>query len=99
MLRVKIWAGAIIGVNQTIFDINIDHFKKVVDPNLFGSILPAIIFCKEMAKNKKGNFINMSSMTAQGTVTRVVGYSAFKATIGDFTKWLTLEMALKFEEG
>lgn len=28
--------GATIGKDQTIFDVNIDHFKKVVDLNLFG---------------------------------------------------------------
>lgn len=91
--------GATIGVDQTIFDVNIDHFKKVVDLNLFGSILPALVFGKEMAKSKKGIIINISSMTAQSAVTRVVGYSASKAAIDNFTKWLAVELALKFGEG
>lgn len=91
--------GATIGVDQTIFDVNIDHFKKVVDLNLFGSILPALVFGKEMTKNKKGVIINISSMTAQSAITRVVGYSASKAAIDNFTKWLSVELALKFGEG
>tara|TARA_R110002050_G_scaffold100580_1_gene208102 strand:- start:31842 stop:32657 length:816 start_codon:yes stop_codon:yes gene_type:complete len=91
--------GATIGVDQTIFDLNIDHFKKVVDLNLFGSILPALVFGKEMVKNKKGVIINISSMTAQSAITRVVGYSASKAAIDNFTKWLAVELALKFGEG
>ncbi|MDO5970722.1 SDR family oxidoreductase [Flavivirga aquimarina] len=91
--------GATIGVDQTIFDVNIDHFKKVVDLNLFGSILPALVFGKEMAKHKKGIIINISSMTAQSAITRVVGYSASKAAIDNFTKWLSVELALKFGEG
>lgn len=91
--------GATISENQTIFDVNIDHFKKVVDLNLFGSILPALVFGKEMAKNKKGVIINISSMTAQSAITRVVGYSASKAAIDNFTKWLSVELALKFGEG
>lgn len=91
--------GATIGEHQTIFDVNIDHFKKVVDLNLFGSILPALVFGKEMAKNKQGVIINISSMTAQSAVTRVVGYSASKAAIDNFTKWLSVELALKFGEG
>lgn len=91
--------GAIIGVDQTIFDVNIDHFKKVVDLNLFGSILPALIFGKEMVKNKQGVIINISSMTAQSAITRVVGYSASKAAIDNFTKWLSVELASKFGEG
>lgn len=91
--------GATIGVDQTIFDVNIDHFKKVVDLNLFGSVLPSLVFGKEMAKNKEGIIINISSMTAQSAVTRVVGYSASKAAIDNFTKWLSAELALKFGEG
>jgi len=91
--------GATIGVNQTIFDVNIDDFKNVVDLNLFGSILPALVFGKKMAKNKEGVIINISSMTAQSAITRVVGYSASKAAIDNFTKWLSVELALKFGEG
>lgn len=91
--------GATIGENQTIFDVNIDHFKKVVDLNLFGSILPALVFGKEMVKNKQGVIINISSMTAQSAITRVVGYSASKAAIDNFTKWMAVEMATKFGEG
>ncbi len=91
--------GATIGVDQTIFDVNIDHFKKVVDLNLFGSILPALVFGKEMTKKKEGVIINISSMTAQSAITRVVGYSASKAAIDNFTKWMSVELALKFGEG
>lgn len=91
--------GATIGVDQTIFDVNIDHFKKVVDLNLFGSILPVLVFGEEMAKSKKGVIINISSMTAQSAITRVVGYSASKAAIDNFTKWLAVELALKFGDG
>jgi NAD(P)-dependent dehydrogenase (short-subunit alcohol dehydrogenase family) len=91
--------GATIGADQNIFDVNIDHFKKVVDLNLFGSILPALVFGKEMVKHKKGVIINVSSMTAQSAITRVVGYSASKAAIDNFTKWLSVELASKFGEG
>lgn len=91
--------GATIGVDQTIFDVNIDHFKKVVDLNLFGSILPALVFGKEMTKEKQGVIINISSMTAQSAITRVVGYSASKAAIDNFTKWMSVELATKFGEG
>lgn len=91
--------GATIAADQNIFDVNIEDFKKVVDLNLFGSVLPSLVFGKEMAKNKQGVIINMSSMTAQSAVTRVVGYSASKAAIDNFTKWLSTEMALKFGEG
>lgn len=91
--------GATIGEQQTIFDVSIDDFKKVVDLNLFGSILPTLVFGKEMAKSKQGVIINISSMTAQRAITRVVGYSASKAAIDNFTKWLSVELALKYGDG
>ena len=91
--------GATIGEHQTIFDVKIDDFKKVVDLNLFGSILPSLVFGKEMANNKQGVIINISSMTAQSAITRVVGYSASKAAIDNFTKWLSVELALKYGDG
>ena len=91
--------GATIGENQSIFDVKIDDFKKVVDLNLFGSILPSLVFGKEMVKNKQGVIINISSMTAQSAITRVVGYSASKAAIDNFTKWLSVELALKYGDG
>lgn len=91
--------GATIGENQSIFDVSIDDFKKVVDLNLFGSILPSLVFGKVMAKSKQGVIINISSMTAQRAVTRVVGYSASKAAIDNFTKWLSVELALKYGDG
>lgn len=91
--------GATIGVDQTIFDVDINHFKKVVDLNLFGSVIPTLFFGKVMAKQKRGSIINISSMTAQSAITRVVGYSASKAAIDNYTKWLSVELALKFGEG
>lgn len=91
--------GATIGENQTIFDLSIDDFKSVVDLNLIGSVLPSMVFGKVMVENKKGVIINISSMTAQSAITRVVGYSASKAAIDNFTKWLSVELALKFGEG
>ncbi|AUP77554.1 SDR family oxidoreductase [Flavivirga eckloniae] len=91
--------GATIAPSQTIFDVGIDDFKKVVDLNLFGSILPSIVFGKEMAKNKSGVILNVSSMAAQRAITRVVGYSASKAAIDNFTKWMSVELALKYGDG
>lgn len=91
--------GATIGENQNIFDLSVDDFKDVVHLNLIGSVLPSLIFGKIMANNKKGVIINISSMAAQSAITRVVGYSASKAAIDNFTKWLSVELALKFGEG
>eukprot|EP01047_Picozoa_sp_COSAG01_P002463 COSAG01_NODE_65_length_29252_cov_173.296995_30_plen_64_part_00 len=48
-----------------------------------------------MEKKTCGVIINISSMAAQQTITRVCGYSASKAAIDNFTKWLAVELSTK----
>ncbi|MBT8223331.1 MAG: SDR family oxidoreductase [Eudoraea sp.] len=91
--------GATIGEDQTIFDLKMDDFSKVAELNLEGTVIPTLVFGKEMAEQGKGCIINVSSMTAITAVTRVVGYSAAKAAIDNFTRWMATELAQKFGEG
>ena len=91
--------GATIMPDQNFFDLKIEEFQKVVDLNLLGTVLPTKIFCDVMAKQKKGVIINIASMSSFRPITRVVGYSASKAAIDNFTGWLAIEMARKFGEG
>lgn len=92
-------AGATIGVNQNIFDLDMDAFKKVTDLNLNGTVLPTLVFAKSMAENGRGSIINISSMASVRSITRVVGYSAAKAAIDNFTRWMAVELASKFGGG
>lgn len=91
--------GATIPPDKNFFDLDIDDFRKVVDLNLLGSVLPTRVFTDVMANNKSGVVINISSMAALRTITRVVGYSSAKAAIDNFTKWMAVEMARKFGQG
>ena len=91
--------GATIGPDQTIFDLNIDDFKTVVDLNLVGTVLPSIVFGSCMTERRKGSIINISSESALRPLTRVVGYGAAKAAVTNFTKFLAIELATKFGEG
>ena len=88
--------GATIAPNQSFFDLEIEQFKKVTDLNLIGTVLPTLVFCKTMADQKSGSIINVSSMAVARAITRVVGYSAAKAAINNFTIWMAVEMAQKF---
>lgn len=90
--------GAVIMPEDDFFEMNSDDFDKVTDLNIKGTILPTLVFGKQMAKQKAGNIINISSMAAQKPLTRVVGYAASKAAIDNFTKWLAVEMASKYSE-
>jgi len=91
--------GATVAPDQSVFDVDIEQFKQVIDLNLFGSIIPSLVFGKEMASNKKGVIINVSSMAADRAITRVMGYSASKAAIDNFTKWMSVELAQKYGDG
>jgi len=90
--------GATIGPDQTIFDLQIDAFRKVVDLNLFGTVLPCMVFGKIMVEKMQGSIINISSESAIRPLTRVVGYGSSKAAVTNFTKFLATEMATKFSE-
>lgn len=91
--------GATISPEQTLFDMDIEAFTKVLSLNLTGTVLPTMIFGEVMAKQGTGSIINISSMSSQSVITRVVGYSASKAAIDNFTRWTSVEMAKKFGEG
>lgn len=92
-------AGATIGIDQTIFDLQIEQFKKVTDLNLNGTVLPTLVFGKIMSEQHKGSIINISSMATYRAITRVVGYSAAKAAVDNFTKWMAVELAAKYGSG
>jgi len=87
---------ATLEVDQNFFDLKIEQFKKVTDLNLNGTVLPTLIFGKIMADQKSGSIINISSMASMKAISRVVGYSAAKAAIDNFTRWLAVELAEKF---
>lgn len=91
--------GATIPPEKTFFDLDVEAFRKVVDLNLFGTVIPTMVFAKVMVEQKKGSIINVSSESALRPLTRVVGYGAAKAAINNFTQYMAGELAIKFGEG
>ncbi|MGI6046709.1 MAG: SDR family oxidoreductase [Petrimonas sp.] len=90
--------GATIGPNNNIFDLKMDDFRKVVDVNLMGTVIPTVVFTEYMVKEKRGNIVNISSASALRPLTRVAGYGAAKAAVTNFTKYMAGELAIKFGE-
>jgi len=91
--------GTTLKINQSVFELGIDKFNKVIELNLIGTVLPTLIIGKTIAQQRSGSIINISSMASFRAITRVVGYSAAKAGVDNFTKWMAVEMALKFGDG
>ena len=98
---------------DSIFDMPETAFRQVFDLNLIGTVLPTQVFGEVMgaAKNKNdtteeetdipcaGSIVNVSSMAAARALTRVVGYSAAKASVENFTRWMAVELARIFGDG
>ncbi len=92
-------AEAIVVGDRTFFDLTQAAFDEVVALNLTGTLLPSQVFGKTMSERKVGSIINISSMSAQRPLTRVIGYNAAKAAIDNYTKWLAVELAHKYGPG
>lgn len=88
--------GATIQPDGNFFDLKIDDFRKVLDLNLAGTVIPTQIFLKPMVDAGKGAIVNFSSMAAFRPLTRVLGYAAAKAGISNFTAYMANEVATKF---
>ena len=91
--------AATVPPEKTIFDLNLDAVKQVAELNLFGTVLPTMVFAKSMAESGKGSIINFASESALRPLTRVAGYGVAKAAVVNWTKYLCAELALKFGEG
>lgn len=91
--------GATISPEQNFFDLQMNHFQKVVNLNLTGTVLPTQVFLEPMVDRKEGSIINFTSMAAFRPMTRVAGYAAAKAGISNFTQYMAHEVASKFGEG
>jgi len=78
------------------FDLPADAVRWVFDLNIIGTVLPSQVFGKVMAEQKRGNILNLSSMSAFKPLTKVLAYSAAKAGVSNFTMWLAVHMSQNY---
>ena len=93
--------GATVSGDAEVFGLPEDALRRVFDLNLLGTVLPSQVFGEAMARGSepRGCIVNVSSMAAQKPLTGVVGYSAAKAAVENFTRWMAVELALKHGAG
>ena len=79
-------------LEDSFFGLDLAGFEWVNKLNFVGSLLPSQVFCQAMLKTG-GSVINISSMSATQPLTKVAAYSAAKASIENFTRWLAVHLA------
>jgi len=84
------------GPNVSFFSLPLDALRSVVNLNLLGTVLPCQVFGKFMAQQKTGVILNISSENAFRPLTRIPAYSAAKAGVTNFTRWLAVHMAQEY---
>jgi NAD(P)-dependent dehydrogenase (short-subunit alcohol dehydrogenase family) len=82
--------------DRSFFSLPKEALEGAVGLNLMGTILPCQVFGQMMAERKEGVILNISSMAAARPLTRIVGYSAAKAAVDNFTQWLAVHLAKEY---
>ncbi|MBF0245394.1 MAG: SDR family oxidoreductase [Planctomycetes bacterium] len=86
------------GDDKSFMDLKMDGFKFVFNLNIIGTVVPCQIFLPELLKDSESCIINISSMSATLPLTKVVGYSAAKAAIDNFTRWLAVHVSQNYNK-
>ncbi len=80
-------------LNEGFFGLELEGFQKVFDLNFTGTLLPTMVFTRNMVSRQKGVVLNVSSMNSYKPLTKIPAYSAAKASINNFTQWLAVHFA------
>lgn len=80
-------------LEKSFYGLDIEGFDFVFDLNFKGTLLPSMIFSKDMLEEGKGSIVNISSMSSYNPLTKIPAYSAAKASINNFTQWLAVHLA------
>jgi NAD(P)-dependent dehydrogenase (short-subunit alcohol dehydrogenase family) len=80
-------------LDEAFFGLKLEGFQKVFDLNFTGTLLPTLVFTREMVLRQKGVVLNISSMNSYKPLTKIPAYSAAKASVNNFTEWLAVHFA------
>jgi NAD(P)-dependent dehydrogenase (short-subunit alcohol dehydrogenase family) len=75
------------------FGLELEGFQRVFDLNFTGTLLPTLIFSRDMVRRQRGVILNISSMNSYKPLTKIPAYSAAKAAVNNFTEWLAVHFA------
>lgn len=84
---------AVTSPTQSLFDLDLQSMRWVMDLNWLGTVIPSIRVAKQMVERGEGAIINIASLASFAPVTRNVAYSSGKGAVKNFTEWLAVHMA------
>ena len=80
-------------LDKTFYGLQMEGFDKVFALNFKGTVLPSMVFTKDMLERRSGVVLNISSMNSYHPLTKIPAYSAAKASVNNFTEWLAVHLA------
>jgi len=80
-------------LDKTFYGLQMEGFDKVFALNFKGTVLPSMVFTKDMLEKRSGVVLNISSMNSYHPLTKIPAYSAAKASVNNFTEWLAVHLA------
>jgi len=89
----KMEKGNLNDLEKTFYGLDVEGFDFVFDLNFKGTLLPTMVFSRDMLEMGKGAILNISSMNSYKPLTKIPAYSAAKASINNFTQWLAVHLA------
>ena len=80
-------------LDKTFYGLQMEGFDKVFALNFKGTVLPSMVFTRDMLEKRSGVVLNISSMNSYHPLTKIPAYSAAKASVNNFTEWLAVHLA------
>ena len=85
--------------DRAVFEVPAEAFDEVLRLNLHGTVIPSLAMGEAMGRQRAGCIVSISSMAVVRALTGVLGYSAAKARIDAFTRWLAVDLARRYGDG
>jgi len=79
-------------IDDFFFGLDFENFRNVTDLNLLGTVLPSVVFGRDMAKKSKGNPQHLFNDGIQASY-KIPAYSVSKAAVNNITQWLAAHLA------